>query len=769
MSTSAKNKSLKTCTSKRKPAYSSAAGGWGALRSSAKHLIQSENAAKSVKTLLRANQPGGFDCPGCAWGDAKTAGKVDFCENGVKAIAWEATSKRVDSSFFKQYSITQLQQWDDHSLEKSGRLTEPMFYDGISDHYQAISWEDAFKMIGNSLQQLSSPNEALLYTSGRASNEVAYLYQLFGRVLGTNNFPDCSNMCHEASGIGMANSIGTGKGTVTIEDFSEADAIFVFGQNPGTNHPRMLGTLREASKRGAKIVSINNLKERGLQKFSDPQSPKEMIFLTGTNISQYYFTPRLGGDMALLRGVAKCLFERFEQDKSVLDTDFIEEHCHGFEAYQRSVSSSDWDKILEQCNLSREEIEQIASIYACSEKVIFTWAMGITQHRHSVDTVQELLNVLMLRGNIGKAGAGACPVRGHSNVQGNRTVGIDEKPPKTFLDALEKRYSFNVPRKHGFNTVDSIHAMLESKAKVFIALGGNFAAATPDTARSYQALQQCELTVQISTKLNRSHVVTGKRALILPCIGRTEIDRQISGEQCITVEDSMSMVHSSTGQNEPASEMLRSETAIVAGMAMASVGDKIVDWHNLASDYALIRQEISAIIPDFADYNARIKAGRGFYLKNPASQRQWLTPMKKATFCDAKLPEKLAHERAQLLTNKPVLTLQTLRSHDQYNTTIYGMDDRYRGVYGERNVIFMNAEDINKQSLKNGDYVKITTISNDGIERSLSNFKVIEYSIPSNCVAAYYPETNPLVPLESIADDCGTPTYKSIAVSIEKM
>ena len=359
MSTSPKNKSSKTCSSKIKPAYSSSAGGWGALKSSAKHLIQSENAAKSVKTLLRANQPGGFDCPGCAWGDSKSAGKVDFCENGVKAIVWEATSKRVDSRFFKQHSITQLQQWDGHTLEKSGRLTEPMFYDGKSDHYQPISWEEAFNVVGNSLQQLSSPNEALLYTSGRASNEVAYLYQLFGRVLGTNNFPDCSNMCHEASGIGMTNSIGVGKGTVTMEDFSQADAIFVFGQNPGTNHPRMLGTLREASKRGAKIVSINNLKERGLQKFSDPQSPKEMIFLTGTTISQHYFTPRLGGDMALLRGVAKCLFERFEQDKSVLDTDFIQAHCHGFDAYQHSVASSDWEKILYQCSLSREEIEQI--------------------------------------------------------------------------------------------------------------------------------------------------------------------------------------------------------------------------------------------------------------------------------------------------------------------------------------------------------------------------------------------------------------------------
>ncbi|TWX57617.1 FdhF/YdeP family oxidoreductase [Colwellia hornerae] len=756
-------------SSKNNPAYSSPAGGWGALRSSAKHLIQSENAAKSVKALLRANQPGGFDCPGCAWGDSATAGKVDFCENGVKAIAWEATSKRVDSNFFKQYSITELQQWDDHSLEKSGRLTEPMYYDGENDHYQPISWQEAFKIIGTSLQQLSSPNEALLYTSGRASNEVAYLYQLFGRVLGTNNFPDCSNMCHEASGIGMTNSLGTGKGTVTMDDFSKADAIFVFGQNPGTNHPRMLGTLREASKRGAKIVSVNNLKERGLQKFSDPQSPKEMIFLTGTTISQYYFTPRLGGDMALLRGVAKCLFEKFEHDKSVLDTDFINEHCHGFEAYRQRVAASDWDKILDQCSLTRENIEQIATIYTSSNKVIFTWAMGITQHRHSVATVRELLNVLMLRGNIGKAGAGACPVRGHSNVQGNRTMGINENPSMDFLDALEHRYSFSVPRDNGFNTVESIHAMLEGKAKVFIALGGNFSAATPDTTRTHKALKNCDLTVQISTKLNRSHVITGKRALILPCLGRTEIDRQSSGEQCITVEDSMSMVHSSTGQNEPAANTLRSETAIVAAIAMASVGDKIVDWNTLAGDYDLIRQEISAVIPGFDDYNFRIKAGRGFHLQNSAAQRHWRTPIQKAIFSDARLPEQLVHERAQLMTKKPVLTLQTLRSHDQYNTTIYGMDDRYRGVYGERNIIFMNAKDINKQALKNGDRVKITTVSNDGIARSLSNFKIVEYLIPPGCVAAYYPETNPLVPLESIADECGTPTYKSIPISIEKM
>jgi len=756
-------------SSKNIPAYSSPAGGWGALKSSAKHVIKSEGAMRSVKALLKANQPGGFDCPGCAWGDSTSAGKVEFCENGVKAIAWEATTKRADRHFFNKYSLTQLQQWDDHALEKSGRLTEPMFYDGERDYYQPISWEKAFSIIGDSLKQLPSPNEAILYTSGRASNEVAYLYQLFGRVMGTNNFPDCSNMCHEASGTGMTKSIGVSKGTVTMDDFSKADAIFVFGQNPGTNHPRMLGTLRKASLRGAKIVSINNLKERGLQKFSDPQSPKEMIFLTGTNISQHYFTPRLGGDMALLRGVAKCLFEWFEQDKSVLDADFIDKHCHGFITYQHSVASSSWDTILRQSSLTKEEIVQIAKLYVSSRKVIFTWAMGITQHQHSVATVRELLNILMLRGNIGKPGAGACPVRGHSNVQGNRTVGIDEKPTVAFLNALEQQYTFTVPRDNGFNTVESIHAMLSGKAKVFIGLGGNFAAATPDTQRTYQALNKCDLTVQISTKLNRSHIVTGKRALILPCLGRTEIDRQASGEQCITVEDSMSMVHSSAGQNEPASNTLLSETAIVSAIATASVGNEVVNWSQLAGDYRLIREEISQVIPGFENYNVKIKSGRSFYLPNAASSRNWDTPENKAAFCDDDLPKKLAHEIAETMTEKPVLTLQTMRSHDQYNTTIYGMDDRYRGVYGERNLLFISAKDMSKQKLKSGDKVNIRSIASDGIKRTISNFKVIEYTIPEGCVAAYYPETNPLVPLESIADDCGTPTYKSIAISIEKV
>ena len=751
-----------------KPPYNAPAGGWGALKSSVKHLIQSENSALAVKTLLRANQPGGFDCPGCAWGDSGDAGKVDFCENGVKAIAWEATSKRVDASFFKQYDIDELKTWDDHSLEKSGRLTQPMFYDGVNKYYQVVSWQQAFNIINGHISALDSPDEALCYTSGRASNEAAYLYQLFGRVFGTNNFPDCSNMCHEASGVGMTRSIGVGKGTVTMDDFSKADAIFIFGQNPGTNHPRMLGTLRKASKRGAKIVAINTLKEQGLKKFADPQSPKEMILFSSTTISQYYFTPKLGGDMAILRGMAKSLLARSETDDSVLDMPFIEQHCHNFEAYKDAITSTKWAQIIRQSGLSRSEIEKMSDIYVHSNKVIFTWAMGITQHKHSVAMIQELLNVLMLRGNIGKPGAGACPVRGHSNVQGNRTVGINEHPSQDFLDALAQRYHFTPPQHSGLNTVDSITAMLDKKAKIFIALGGNFAAATPDTMQTYQALSHCELTVNISTKLNRSHVMTGKQSLILPCLGRTEIDQQVSGAQHITVEDSMSMVHRSAGQNKPAGADLRSEVAIVAGIAQTILGNELINWSALKDDYSRIRDEIEAVIPNFTDYNQQIKKERGFYLQNSAAIRTWNTSTNKANFSAAALPEMLVHEIAASSPSADVLTLQTLRSHDQYNTSIYGMDDRYRGIFNERRVVFVNQDDMKRLNLLAGDIVTIHSISTDNIKRSVTDFKIVQYDIPAGCLAAYYPETNPLVPLNSVATDCGTPTYKSIAVRLVK-
>jgi molybdopterin-dependent oxidoreductase alpha subunit len=756
-----------------KPPYPHPAGGWGAIKSSAKHLIESEDAAKGVKTLLKANQPGGFDCPGCAWGEELSTHHIDFCENGVKAVAWEVTSKRTDADFFAQHSLSTLRSWSDYALEKNGRLCQPMFYDGVDDHYRPIEWQQAFDIIADQLNGLDSPNEALFYTSGRASNEVAYLYQLFGRAFGTNNFPDCSNMCHEASGVGLGQSIGTGKGTVTMADFDRAEAIFVFGQNPGTNHPRMLATLRKAAKRGAQVVAINNLKERGLQRFSDPQSAKEMLIGSSTAISQHYITPRLGGDMALARGMAKYLFEHDSPSAALIDHDFIAQHCDNFAAYEAAVAATGWQKITEQSGVERAEIEQLAMIYANSERTIFTWAMGITQHQHSIATVRELVNLLLMRGNIGKPGAGACPVRGHSNVQGNRTVGINERPLESLLDSLEQRYDFTIPRDHGLNTVESIQAMLDHKAKVLIGLGGNFAAATPDTQLTHRAIGNCKLTAHISTKLNRSHMVTGQQALILPCLGRTEIDQQASGEQIITVEDSMSMVHSSQGSNPPAADTLRSETAIIAGIAQATLGHKVspstqYSWLQLADDYRRIRDEISQVLPGFEDFNQRILQQRGFHLTNPAGQRHWRTASERANFSQAELPAELIHERQQR-GETTTFALQTLRSHDQYNTTIYGMNDRYRGVSGERRVLFMNAKDIKKQRLNDGDWVDITTIntaSTDTTVRRVERFKVVEFQIPRGCLAAYYPETNPLVPLDSIAEGCGTPTYKSIAVQL---
>jgi len=774
--------------------YPHPAGGWGALKSSVKHIIQSEDAAKGIKTLLKANQPGGFDCPGCAWGEEKKSGSVDFCENGVKAIAWEVTAKRANRQFFADHSLTELKGWSDHQLEKSGRLTEPMLYDGQEDHYCPIGWDKANAIIAEHLQALESPDQALFYTSGRASNEAAYLYQLFGRSFGTNNFPDCSNMCHEASGVGMTQSIGTGKGTVTMDDFEQAQAIFVFGQNPGTNHPRMLGTLRKAAKRGCRIVAINNLKERGLQRFSDPQSPAEMLIGSSTTISQDYITPKLGGDMALVRAIAKLMFEQEAQQPGIIDHDFIKQHSVGFNVYREAVQKTQWPELLEQSGVSLEEVQRLTDIYCASERTIFTWAMGITQHEHSVDTVRELVNLLLLKGNIGKAGAGACPVRGHSNVQGNRTVGIDEKPPAPFLDALELQYGFPMPRNAGFNTVQAIDAMANDKAHVFIALGGNFAVATPDTPYTQQAMSRCKLTVQISTKLNRSHLVTGQTALILPCLGRTEIDTQNSGEQIISVEDSMSMVHSSQGSNPPAAPALRSETAIVAGMAAATLGSArsnshdrdntstnantsekkhtnngSIDWLALCGDYRRIREHISRVLPGFSDFNQRLTQPGGFYLQNSAAQRQWKTPSERAHFAPSTLPISVSKYRANE-RHAHYFTLQTLRSHDQYNTTIYGMHDRYRGVHNERDVVFMNPADIEQLGLEAGDRIDLTTVSQSQHAplRKLHGFKLIAYQIPSGSIAAYYPETNPLVPLSSVADGCGTPTYKSIPITVSK-
>ena len=760
-----------TPTPRYKP-YKGPAGGWGALISVAQAWLTSDNALKNLRMMLKTNQNGGFDCPGCAWGDSPESGMVKFCENGAKAVNWEATKRRVDAAFFAKYSVSALLEQSDYWLEYQGRLTEPMRYNAETDHYEPISWDAANSVIARHLLNLSSPNEAEFYTSGRASNEAAYLYQLFVRAFGTNNFPDCSNMCHEASGVALAQSIGVGKGTVTFDDFEHADAIFVLGQNPGTNHPRMLEPLREAVKRGAQVVCVNPLKERGLERFQHPQHPLEMLTNGDRPTNTAYLRPALGGDMALLRGMAKFLlqWERDAQaagEPAVFDHAFLNEHTSGILDYISSLDDTSWEHIVEQSGLTLVDIERAARMYLKGKNVIMCWAMGITQHRHSVQTIQEIANLMLLRGNIGRPGAGLCPVRGHSNVQGDRTMGINERPPVAFLDALERRFNFKVPRENGHNVVEAIHAMLEGRAKVFIGLGGNFAQATPDSPRTAEALRNCDLTVQISTKLNRSHLMHGKEALILPCLGRTDIDHQAEGPQAVTVEDSFSMVHASNGQLKALSNQMRSEPAIIAGIAAATLGTHPIDWNWIVADYGRIRELIADTIPGFKDFNTRIQNPGGFYLGNSAGARQWNTPTQRANFRINALPQDLIDARTRATGKLPDLILQSMRSHDQYNTTIYGLDDRYRGVKGQRDVLFVNEADIIRLGFKPGQKVDIVSIWDDQHERRVKNFTLLAFDIPAGQAAAYYREVNPLVPLESTGDGSHTPTSKFVAICLE--
>lgn len=748
-------------------AYKGAAGGWGALKSCGKHLLRNTTALGGVKSMLKANQPDGFDCPGCAWGDPEHGSSFEFCENGVKAVSWEATDKRAGPDFFAAHTVTELLGWSDFDLEDQGRLTHPLRYNAGIDRYEPCDWDDAFEAIAAELNKLAHPDQALFYTSGRASNEAAFLYQLFGRIFGTNNFPDCSNMCHEASGVALKQSIGIGKGTVLLEDFQKADAIFVFGQNPGTNHPRMLKELREASQRGATVASFNPVRERGLERFADPQDKLEMVRRQSTPISSHYYKPKLGGDMAAARGMVKAILEWEDAGEKLIDHDFIAAHTRGFDAYLDRVRATDWHSITDQSGLTEDEIREAARLYASADKAICTWAMGLTQHKHSVPTIREIVNLLLLRGNIGKPGAGACPVRGHSNVQGDRTVGINEKPPQAFLESLERVFGFTPPQQHGHDTVTAIEAMLKGEARTFIALGGNFARATPDTELVETALRSCDLTVNIATKLNRGHLITGKTSFVLPCLGRTEVDIRGGKKQIVTVEDSMSMVHGSGGINNPASPHLRSEPAIIAGIAAATVGTSIVNWDDLVEDYDRIRDLIEKTIPGFADYNVRVRRPRGFHLGNSAAERRWTTDTGKANFCAAALPDKVTHQEARDRDEK-TFTLQTFRSHDQYNTTVYGMDDRYRGVFGERRVLFINPADADQAGLKKDDLVDLTTVSDDGRDRVARSFRVVPYDIPEGCVASYYPETNVLVPLYSRGEGSNTPTSKSVPVTIAK-
>jgi len=749
--------------------YHHPAGGWGALKAVSEHLIEQHIPVKGAVTLSCMNQPAGFDCPGCAWPDPKHTSSFEFCENGAKAVAWEATSMRCTPEFFAAHSVTELAQWSDYRLEMVGRLTHPMAYDAASDHYVPVTWDEAFAIIGAHLKALPDPNMAEFYTSGRTSNEAAFLYQLFVREYGTNNFPDCSNMCHEATSVGLPQSIGVGKGTVLLEDFDKADCIFIFGQNPGTNSPRMMTNLRDASRRGAAIISFNPFRERALERFQHPQSPVEMATLTSTQISSRLYQVRVGGDAAVIKGIMKVLVEADETASAnhasgILDWDFIRKHTLGIEALVEDLKATGWDEIERYSGLSRQEIEHAAHVYMHAERAIIVYGMGITQHRCGAQNVQQLANLAMLRGHIGREGAGICPVRGHSNVQGDRTVGITEIPSTEFLDRLERRFGFKPPHQHGHNVVTALEAMISGEVKVFVAMGGNFAAAIPDLQRTQAAIRNLDLTVQISTKLNRSHLIHGRDALILPCLGRTEIDIQALGAQSITVEDSMSMVHASAGRNKPASEHLLSEPAVVAGMASATLGHRsVVDWESFVSNYDRIRDAIEDVFPIFQSYNDRIRVPGGFHLVSSARERIWATPSGKAHFL---VYDGLAED--SLEGHPEALWLSTMRSHDQYNTTIYSNSDRYRGVFGQRDVVFLNKSELEKRGLEDGDRVDLITLSTDGFERRVRNFRAIGYSFPDGCCAAYYPETNPLVPLYAYDPQSFTPSSKAIPIRIER-
>jgi molybdopterin-dependent oxidoreductase alpha subunit len=747
--------------------YKGPAAGWGALKAVADALRGQMAVVNETHGLLTMNQPHGFDCPGCAWPDPKHTSSFEFCENGAKAVSWEATAKRTTPEFFAAHTVSELWGWRDFDLENEGRLTHPMVYDRATDRYLPISWEEAMIRIGAALRALPDPNTAEFYTSGRTSNEAAFLYQLFVREYGTNNFPDCSNMCHEATSVGLPESIGVGKGTVTLEDFDHSDCIFCIGHNPGTNHPRMLTTLREASKRGVPIISINPLRERGLERFTPPQDPVEMLTLTSTPISSSYYLVKVGGDVAVLKGVMKALVALDASSlaaggSGVLDREFIAAHTTGIDALLSDLAATSWDAIETASGLPRSDIENIANIYAKANRVIINYGMGITQHRHGTGNVQQIANLLLLRGNIGRQGAGISPLRGHSNVQGDRTVGITEIPNKALLDGIARTFGFEPPRAKGHNAIEAIEAIRDRRSKALICLGGNLAVAMSDPKATFEAMRGLDLAVHIATKLNRSHLLLARQSFLLPCLGRTEIDMQASGPQSVTVEDSMSMVHASRGGLKPASEHLKSEPAIIAAMAMATLPDTKVRWTEMIADYSKIRDGIESVFPAFADFNARIQHPGGFRLHVAASEREWQTPTKKANFLVYPgLEEDPPADNA--------LTLTTIRSHDQYNTTMYGLNDRYRGITGRRDVIFVNANDLSKRGLRHGDLVDITvdTPANSGpSDRTMRRLTAVAYKIAEGSVATYYPEANGLVALDHYDAKSGTPSYKSIPVQI---
>lgn len=731
-----------------------------AVINSTKHVQAQAGMVRGTKALLRANQKGGFDCPSCAWPDPDDErSSFEFCENGAKAIATETTRKRADAAFFAQHSVAELAEMSDYALNDAGRLTEPLLLDHDATHYQPISWDDAFALVADELNACASPHEATFYTSGRASNEAAFLYQLFVRQFGTNNLPDCSNMCHESSGAALKMTIGIGKGTVTLDDIENTDCVMVIGQNPGTNHPRMLTSLEKTVKRGGRIVSVNPLLETGVKAFAHPQKLSGLLGVA-TPLQSLHVPVRINGDLPFVKGLLKCVLEaEANAPGTVVDRGFIDQHTKGYEELIAHIEAANWEDLTAQSGLSQAQIREAAEVFINAKECITCWAMGLTQHHNAVETIQELVNLHLLTSKIGRPRSGLCPVRGHSNVQGDRTMGIWERPPPPFLDKLDAEFGFKAPREFGYDTVEAIEAMHKGKTRVFFALGGNFLSAAPDTHFTAEALRKCRLTVHVSTKPNRAHLVTGKRALILPCLGRTETDLRGDRPQFVTVENSMGVVHSSEGKLSPASEKLLSEVQIVCGLAKATLdGNSTVAWDELADDYDRIREHIERVVPGFDKFNLRIHQPGGFYLPNGVKERRWDTKTGRAHFT--------VNELNPLRLKPGQLLLQTFRSHDQFNTTIYGNNDRYRGITNERRVIFMNRADMAERNLKPQQPVDITSYFN-GETRTAELFLVIPYDTPRGCAAAYYPEANVLVPITSTANISRTPTSKSIIITVQ--
>lgn len=783
--------------------YSGPAGGYGSLRSVAGILAQEHVAVSGAETLNHQNKPDGYMCVSCAWAKPAKPHPFEYCENGAKATAWEITKKRVDPDFFAKHTMSELEGWLDYNLEEAGRLTAPMRWNPASDKYEPVSWDAAFEEIGRELAALrNDPDQAVFYTSGRAALETSYMYQLFARIYGTNNLPDSSNMCHESTSVALPESIGVSVGTVVLQDFEQTDLIMYVAHNPGTTSPRILHQLQDAVKRGCKIIGVNPLRERGLERFTNPQAPNEMATLSETEIADTIYQVRVGGDTALLTGVCKALIALDDaartageagetpreeikaetkddggfsykaaaanaKNRCVLDHDFIAEHTYGFDEFADYCRRSDWSEIERVSGLSRARLEEFAHSYAAAERVMGIYGMGLTQHVGGVQNVQMLVNLLLLRGNIGKGGTGICPVRGHSNVQGQRTVGITEKPELVPLDKLKELYRFEPPRDEGFTTVTALEAMVVGKVRAFVQLGGNIPRAAPDLPRVEEAWRKLRLTVNIATKLNRSHVVHGEVSYLLPCLGRIEIDEQATGPQAVSMESSVAHFHGSKGHVKPASPHLRSEPAIVAGIARATLGGGgSVPWEDWTGDYGLVRKAIEETFPaTFGGYSEKMFEPGGVTRPLAARERKWNTRTGKANFI---VPERMFSGHGEGYAEDEVLQLTTIRSNDQFNTTIYGYHDRFRGVSGTRLVVFMNKADIARKGFEAGDHVDLTTASSDGIERIVRNLRIVPYDIPAGCVAAYYPETNPLVPLSHHDAKAHTPGYKAIPVTMSR-